>query len=229
MISAILHLILALIALTGGQAVFYLWKKQKFGKETFIKNFIGLFACLALYHLSLAFSYFLSSGNLFFMAWGYIIAITFLILLVFFTFKIQSYFSGYSARLSLVCETCALSVAALVFFIQVYDFRLPIILPSNFIVWNGSVLASIITAIVILTASLNFIAMLVKNLNKADIFTEKLKIYLLISGILFMNLSLTYFFANTFSLVVLSFILHLLGIMLFSAAFLARRRIRVKI
>ncbi len=229
MISAILHLILALIAFTGGVAVFYLWKKQKFGKETLIKNFISLFACLVLYHLSLAFSYFLSSGNLFFMAWGYIIAITCLFLLVFFVFRILSYFSGYSMRLSLACEIFILSAAALVFFIQVYDFRLPSILPSNFIVWNGSVSATIIMVIVLLTVTLNFIATFVKNLNKADIFIEKLKIYLLISGTLFMNLSLIYFFANTFFLVILAFILHFLGIMLFSAAFLAYRIVRVRI
>lgn len=229
MLSAILHLILAVIALTGGVAVFYLWKKQQFGEETSIKNFISLFACLALYHLFLSFSYFLSSGNLFFMAWGYIIAIICLFLLVFFVFRILSYFSGYSAKLSLACEILVLSAAALVFFIQVYDFRLPSILPSNFIVWNGSVLASIIMVIVLLTATLNFIAAFVKNLNKADIFIEKLKIYLLISGTLFMNLSLIYFFANTFFLVILAFILHFLGIMLFSAAFLAHRRIWARV
>lgn len=226
MISTILHLVLALIALTGVQAVFYLWRKHKFGEETFIKNFVGLFVCLALYHLCLAFSSFLFSGNLFFMAWGYIIAITFLTLIVFFVFKIQAYFSGYSKKLSFVCEVCALSATVLVFFIQAYDFSLPTLLPSNFIVWKGSVLASAIMTIFILTASLNFIAMLVKNLNKADAFIEKLKIYLLISGTLFMNLSLTYFFASTFFLITVSFILHFLGIIFFSAAFLMPRRIR---
>jgi len=228
MLSAILHLGLAVIALVGGLAVYRTWKRQKFSQEATFKYFFAFFVFLILYHLCLALPYFVFAGNLFLMAWGYIFGVAFIFLIILFIFKMMAYLLGLSARRSLNLEIAILFLGILVFVIQAFDFRLPIILPSNFIVWNNSLPVGALIFVSSLSITLFFISAFLKNLNKADETVEKVKMYFLIAGSLFIGLSTIYFIARTPFFILLAFITHFFAVVFFSAAFLAHRRIWVK-
>jgi hypothetical protein len=229
MISIVLHLVLAAATSVAVLAAFRIWKKQKLDNNALVKYYVIFFIFSFLYHLCLSLPYFFSFGNLFLTAWGYIIGISCIFLMIFFVFKILAYLFGFSVNKIRGFETATLLVGVLVFFIQIFDLRLPIVLASGYIVWNNNLLAGGLTFAATFCGSLAFVFSFVNNLDKAENNIEKIKLYFLTVGTLFIGVSSIYFVSRTLIFLQLSFIFHFLAILFFSGAFLAHQRIKIKL
>ncbi len=220
MTSFILHLILAFLNIFGAVAVYVIWKKGNFQKNIMGHLFL-FYAFFVCYHLSLALPFWIFSGNLTAMAWGYNLAIAFLFLLLapMYSIMVFQILGVPLVRISFLIKIFLL-VGMVAVLIQVYDFRLPEILKSGFIIWNANLISSFIAFSSGASIAVIWTIIFLKNkpgrLNPA----EKLKAILCTAGGLMFTISSIYFIARNLTMVVLAFIFVYIGTILLGTAVL---------
>lgn len=219
MISAILHLILAFLTAVGAVGIYY-----KFVRKTgYIKELFCFFVFFTAYHLFLSLPFFFSSGNLAIMAWGYNFAILFLFLLSASVVIIEFQILNIPNKKNLLCLVF-LALGLTTVFLQIFNFRLPLIHKSGFIIWNVNILSKLIATMAASLTALSWSALLFKNWPKNACFTGKLKTVLLGAGTFMFALACVYFFAYNVAMVISAFIFVSVGTILCTAGFLIPKR-----
>jgi len=224
MLSIILHSILAILT-TFGVVIFYFILKKGKKKNPIMKNIFWFYSFLVGYHLSLILPFLFSGGDLKTMAWGYNLAVVFLFLLVSAFLMVEFDILGFSKKKSRTILVSFMSVCLFVVLLQIYDFRLPIILPSGFILWNANLAAAWITALAASITAMTFVAISLKNWPANLNFNEKLKNILLNIGLFsFAVSSIMHFPARGFTQILLAFVFIYAGTIFFTAAFLVPKK-----
>ncbi len=224
MLSIILHSILAILT-TFGVVVFYCILRKGKKENPIMKNIFLFYAFLLGYHLSLILPFLFSGGDLKTMAWGYNLAVVFLFLLVSAFLVVEFNILGFSRKKSRTILVSFMSVCLFVVLLQIYDFRLPIILPSGFILWNANLAGAWITALAGFVAAMTFVAISLRNWPANLNFNEKLKNTLLIIGLFSFGISsIMHFPARSFTQILLAFVFIYAGTIFFTAAFLVPKK-----
>lgn len=190
-----------------------------------MKNIFLFYFFLVGYHLSLILPFLFSGGDLTAMAWGYNLAVVFLFLLVSSFLLVEFNILGFSRKKSMAIITAFMSVCALVVLLQIYDFRLPIILPSGFILWNANLAAAWVTALAGFIAAMIFVYISLKNWPANLNLNEKIKNTLLVTALFAFGISsIMHFPARGFTQILLAFVFIYTGTILFTAAFLVPKK-----
>lgn len=220
MISAILHLILAFLTAVGAVGIYY-----KFVRKTgYIKELFCFFVFFTAYHLFLSLPFFFSSGNLAIMAWGYNFAILFLFLICVSVVVIELQILNIPNRKKRFFMAGFFSLGLITVLLQTFNFCLPIIHKSGFIIWNVNILSKLIATMAASLTALSWSALLFKNWPKNVCFTGKLKTVLLGAGTFMFALACVYFFAYNVAMVISAFIFVSVGTILCTAGFLIPKR-----
>lgn len=173
------------------------------------------FAFFTGYHLSLSLPLWFFPGNLAALAWGYNLGIVFLFLAMAPMYSIMVFRIIGMPLKKIGQYIWMLLVLGLVpVFIQIYDFHLPIIDESGFIIWNANLIAG--TIIFLSGASIAIIWTIIffKNKPVGLNATEKIKAFICTTGGLMFSCASIYFLARGVLAVVLAFIFVFIGTVL---------------
>lgn len=217
--SVILHLILAFLLAVGASALYIKWRSDEASRK-FTKNLLYFYFFFNVYHLSLALPYIIFNGNLEKMAWGYIIAIAsvFFITISFWRLLVEIFRMDINKVKYLMGFFCLWGAAAVG--LLIYDFRLPMVLPSGFIMWNGNILAGSMAGFFCVLSSFVWLGLVVKNWPQGLGWLEKSKITMLIAGPFFFSIAgFIYFVARGMFEIIFAFVIVFLGTIIFSIPF----------
>ncbi|NOY35769.1 MAG: hypothetical protein GXP44_02530 [bacterium] len=229
MLSIILHSILAILT-TFGVAVFYFILRKGKKENSIMKNIFLFYSFLLGYHLSLILPFLFSGGDLKTMAWGYNLAVVFIFLLVSAFLMVEFSILGFSRRKSRTVIAFFMSICLFVVLLQIYDFRLPVILSSGFILWNANLAAAWITALAGFVAAMIFVVVSLRNWPANLNFNEKLKNVLLVIGLFSFGVSsIMHFPARGFTQILLAFVFIYAGTIFFTAAFLVPKKKELRV
>lgn len=220
MISAILHLILAFLTSIGAVGIYYKFVR----KGGHIKDFFWFYVFFTAYHLFLSLPFFLTSGNLTIMAWGYNFAILSLFIFLAPVIMIEFQIINMPKRKRKILISSFLLSGLIAVLLQVFIFRLPIIHESGFIIWNANILSKLIATLAAVLTSLSWSLFLFKNWPKNISFVEKLKTVFLGTGAFVFALACVYFSAYNVAMVISAFIFVSIGTVLSTACFLIPKK-----
>jgi hypothetical protein len=214
MLTFILHLLLALLCFIGAAASFSSWKLKRDKNDIHVHLFL-FFAFFTGYHACLSVPFLLTGGNLMVMAWGYNFAMAFIYLALapMYSIMVFQILGVPVARIGNYIKML-LIVGLFVVLIQAYDFRLPIIDSSGFVIWNNNLIAGGLTAAFCLAISVIWIFIYFKNKPVNLDALEKLKAVIYTIGGLMFSLASLYFFARSIFMIAIAFILVSVGTIL---------------
>lgn len=218
MTTAILHLILAGLAVVGSIAIYFTWHRMDF-QHNLVKYLFYFLAFFIGYHVFLSLPYFIFGKNLTVLAGGYEIAIFFYFLFLVPIIQLIFYLTNASSKTKAYVLSLFFFWAAAVLVLQIVDFRLPIVLSNGFIFWNANPVSAWLTSLAGFLVGANLF-MIVGNQPRGLNFSERFKSFLLMSGIFTLTVdSLLYFPAHSLTMVFLAFVFTGLGTVLFMAVF----------
>lgn len=225
--TAILHLILAFLTAIGALVTYIFWRKNAFQNQN-IKMFFIFFVLFTGYHLFLSLPFFFTPDNLTAMAWGYIFAIVFLFLMCVPMWKLILRILSVSDKTIKSIIRGFLLICMIITLIQIYDFRLPIIHQSGFIIWNVNLFSAWFTSIAVGILPFLFGFSFFKNWPKNVTTVEKLKAFFFSIGGFTYGLACVYFIAWNVDMIISAFILVTLGTILFIMPFLIPKRKQIE-
>jgi hypothetical protein len=217
MITFVLHFLLALLNVVGAVAAYSIWSRKDFRRVVMGHLFL-FFTFFIGYHLSLSLPFWFFSQNLIALAWGYNVAIVFLFLLLAPMYSIMVFqIIGVPMKKIGFCIWMLLLLGLVTSLIQIYDFRLPIIDSSGFIIWNNNPVAGAISFLAGAMIAVSWLIIFLKN-KPADLkTTDKIKAYMYTVGGMMFSLASIYFIARNILTVVLAFIFVFIGTVLMNS------------
>ncbi|MEW5907679.1 MAG: hypothetical protein AB1643_00635 [Patescibacteria group bacterium] len=220
--TIILHFILASITAIASVVAYLGWRATKYSEDVKRGFFLFFFFFIG-YHLSLVFPFLIFGANLRAIAWGYIVAIIFIFLLLVPIWRIVlNRLFGLSIKKINFIITLLLLAGLLVTIIEIYDFRLPIFDESGFIFWNANIIAALITsfsAAILETVSIFY---LIKNWPSNLSTFKKIKTALFMFGLMMFIIACIYFLAFNLTMVITAFVTVSLGTLSFLITLLIR-------
>jgi len=220
MISAILHLVLSLLTAIGALVSYEIWIRNKSQRQA-MKDFVAFFIFFTVYHLLLSVPFFLFKADPVVMAWGYNFAVLFVFLILIPIYRtIIFYVMGMPRNKGNFLLGMLLLVGFAVVTLQIYYFRLPIIDPSGFIIWNSNLISGLITFSAVAFAVMLWVAIFLKNRPENLGHMEKFKTALYTLSFIMFTIASIYFIACNLAMVYTAFITVTLGTILMVIEFL---------
>lgn len=216
MLSAIFDFLYIFPSLLTSLFIFIAYKKGgSLNKQ--IRVFSLFFLLFSLYRSFLAVFNFTS--DLIIGAWSYNIAIIIFYIMIVLVWQISFDLLGLSrTKQNFLLSTMAI-VGILVFDIQIYDFRLPIIHSSGLIFWNTTPIAAWITALSGFLVGMTWVYAFLKNLKNTRNRIAKIKsVSIIFTAFMLAVSSLTHFHSQKYYLLIFSFITAFLGFLFFLSA-----------
>ncbi len=220
MISAILHLVLSLLTAVSAVVVYGIWRRNKLKRQV-MKDFLVFFIFFTAYHLFLSLPFFLFKADPAMMAWGYNFAVFFVFLILVPIYRtIIFYIMGMLPGKGNFLLGMLLLVGFAAATLQIYDFRLPIISPSGFIIWNANLASGLITFSAVALAVALWLVIFLRNRPENLGHMEKFKTALYSLSFIMFTIASIYFIARNLIMVYTAFITVTLGTIFMTIDFL---------
>ena len=220
MISAILHLGLSLLTAISAIATYRIWKKNKSQRKV-LKDFLVFFIFFIAYHLFLSLPFFLFKADLIMMAWGYNLAVFFVFLILVPIYRtIIVYVVKMPSYKSKVLLGTLIVIGFITVALQIYDFHLPVISSSGFIIWNANLISSSIVFSTVVVAEIWWLILFLKNRPLNLSLRGKVKVTLYTLSFIMFTIASIYFIAYNLAMIYIAFIAVTLGTILMTIEFL---------
>ncbi len=217
MLSATLHIILAVINIIGAANSYLSLKKDS--QRRAIKNALFLFFIFFIFfHLSLSLPYLFFGENPVILSWGYNVAVLFLFLLVAPMYNIvATRVLKISEEKNRILLTLFFLAGIIIIAVQSFLPAYPRVLESGFIIWGNNFWTGLIT--MVFGAFVPILWAVVFFANRPEKMTshEKVKAALLTAGTLMFSAASIYFIARNQQMVLWSFIFIYIGTLLVNA------------
>jgi hypothetical protein len=230
MLTTIIHLVCAFIFIFGSIPVYVDWKKSLAGNNHVQVGLLLLFCvCNVGFNLALSLPYLIFGWDTGALAVGYDFAVVFLILMVMMLLRLGMALSLEKRAVTLSVQGFLIGCGVAAVWLQIIDFRPPVLFPSGFIMWNADIIAGALTGVVSFIVASAFAYELVKN-RPADLSSEaRRKVRRLATSLaLFALAGILYFPARTQWQVVSAFFAYAFGTLVFVMTFLVKSKKKVE-